>query len=94
MSTIHGTVSPSVICSHTLTAWQAQGAVFDIVSLDVTAGDDVAHAHALLHCGTPDDLAGQPENRLRLTLGLRKDEGRRTVAHEHHSFPDASAGDG
>ncbi|MFE6800721.1 YybH family protein [Streptomyces sp. NPDC057696] len=74
--------------------WQAQGAVFDIVSLDVTAGDDVAYAHALLHCGTPDDLAGQPENRLRLTLGLRKEEGRWTVAHEHHSFPDTSGSDG
>ncbi len=92
MSTIHGSVSPSAIPSHTLTAWQAQGAVFDIVSLDVTAGDDVAHA--LLHCGTPDDLAGQPENRLRLKLGLRKEEGRWTVADEHHSFPDASADDG
>ncbi|MGW2083408.1 YybH family protein [Streptomyces sp. NPDC001939] len=74
--------------------WQGQGAVFDIVSLDVTAGDDVAYAHALLHCGTPADLAGQPENRLRLTLGLRKQEGRWTVAHEHHSFPDTSGSDG
>lgn len=71
----------------------AQGAVFDLVSLDVTAGDDVAYAHALLHCGTPDDLAAQPENRLRLTLGLRKEEGRWTVAHEHHSFPDTSGSD-
>ncbi|WP_406101462.1 SgcJ/EcaC family oxidoreductase [Streptomyces sp. NBC_01003] len=73
--------------------WQAQGAVFDLVSLDVTAGDDVAYAHALLHCGAPDDLAAQPENRLRLTLGLRKEEGRWTVAHEHHSFPDTSGSD-
>ncbi|MFD3475240.1 YybH family protein [Streptomyces sp. NPDC058695] len=73
--------------------WQAQGAVFDLVSLDVTAGDDVAYAHALLHCGTPNDLAAQPENRLRLTLGLRKEEGRWTVAHEHHSFPDTSGSD-
>ncbi|MFE2988944.1 hypothetical protein [Streptomyces sp. NPDC059262] len=38
MSTIHGSVSSSVISSRTLTAWQAQGAVFDIVPLDVTAG--------------------------------------------------------
>jgi uncharacterized protein (TIGR02246 family) len=67
--------------------WQAQGACFEIVSLDVTAGADVAFAHALLRCGTPDELAAQPENRLRLTLGLRKDQGRWVVAHEHHSFP-------
>ncbi|PJE96486.1 DUF4440 domain-containing protein [Streptomyces carminius] len=72
-------------------AWQAQGALFEIDSLDVTAGDDVAFAHALLRCGTPQDLAGRPENRLRLTLGLRKEGDRWTVAHEHHSFPDTSA---
>ena len=70
--------------------WQAKGAVFDIVSLEVTAGDDVAYAHALLRCGTPEELAEHPENRLRLTLGLVKRDGRWVVAHEHHSFPDIS----
>lgn len=70
--------------------WQAQGACFEIVSLEVTAGQDVAYAYALLRCGTPKELAEQPANRLRLTLGLRKEQGRWTVAHEHHSFPDAS----
>ena len=35
--------------------WQRQGAVFDIVDLDVTAGTDVAFAHALLRCGTAAD---------------------------------------
>ncbi len=73
-------------------AWQARGASFEIVSLDVTAGDDVAYAHALLRCGMPQELAEDPANRLRLTLGLRKEHGRWVVAHEHHSFPDASAG--
>ena len=67
--------------------WQAQGASFEIVALDVTAGDDVAFAHALLRCGMPQELAERPENRLRLTLGLRKQHGRWVVAHEHHSFP-------
>ncbi|GAA2109936.1 YybH family protein [Actinomadura alba] len=67
--------------------WQEQGASFQIESLDVTAGDDVAFAHALLRCGTPQELADRPENRLRLTLGLRKESGRWVVAHEHHSFP-------
>jgi uncharacterized protein (TIGR02246 family) len=72
--------------------WQAQGASFEIESLDVTAGADVAYAHALLRCGTPQDLAERPENRLRLTLGLRRQQGRWVVAHEHHSFPDTSGG--
>jgi uncharacterized protein (TIGR02246 family) len=67
--------------------WQAKGASFEIVSMDVTAGEDVAYAHALLRCGTPQELAENPENRLRLTLGLRKEQGRWVVAHEHHSFP-------
>jgi uncharacterized protein (TIGR02246 family) len=68
--------------------WQARGASFEIVSLDVTAGDEVAYAYALLLCGTPERLAEHPETRLRLTLGLRKVDGRWTVAHEHHSFAD------
>jgi uncharacterized protein (TIGR02246 family) len=67
--------------------WQRRGAVFDIVSLQVTAGSDVAFAHALLRCGTEEELAQAPERRLRLTLGLRKQDGRWMVAHEHHSFP-------
>ena len=66
--------------------WQRQGAVFDIVSLEVTAGSDVAFAHALLRCGTEEELAQEPGNRLRLTLGLRRQDGRWVVAHEHHSF--------
>src|SRR5947207_14093964 len=37
--------------------WQATGATFELVSLDVTTGDTVAYAHALLRCGTPEDLA-------------------------------------
>ncbi|MGW4484763.1 nuclear transport factor 2 family protein [Amycolatopsis sp. NPDC004368] len=63
--------------------WQAEGAEFTILELDVTAGEDVAFAWALLHCGTPAD---PPGHHLRLTLGLRKEQGRWTVTHEHHSF--------
>jgi ketosteroid isomerase-like protein len=56
--------------------WQARGATFELVSLEVTAGGDVAFAHALLRCGTRQELEAKPENRLRLTLGLRKHGGR------------------
>lgn len=73
--------------------WQAQGAAFELVSLDVTAGDGVAYAHALLRCGTRHELADNPENRLRLTLGLHKEDGRWVVAHEHHSFPSSDGED-
>jgi uncharacterized protein (TIGR02246 family) len=68
-------------------AWQRQGASFELVDLQVTAGTDVAFAHALLRCGTPEELTERPERRLRLTLGLRREGGRWVVAHEHHSFP-------
>jgi uncharacterized protein (TIGR02246 family) len=67
--------------------WQRQGAVFDLVELDVSAGADVAFAHALLRCGTANELQQDPDLRLRLTIGLRKDDGRWVVTHEHHSFP-------
>ena len=66
------------------------GAVFEIESLEVTAGPDVAFAFALLRCGTPEQFERQPEQRLRLTIGLRKADGRWTVTHEHHSFADES----
>ena len=68
--------------------WQRSGASFEIVELDVTAGEDVAFAWALLRCGTAEDLATSPVNLLRLTIGLRKDGDAWTVRHEHHSFSD------
>jgi uncharacterized protein (TIGR02246 family) len=67
--------------------WQKQGAAFEIVSLDVTAGEDVAFATALLRCGTDEELRKDPDNRLRLTIGLRKEADRWVVSHELHSFP-------
>jgi uncharacterized protein (TIGR02246 family) len=50
---------------------------FDIVELAVTAGSDVAFATAIL------EIVG---TRLRLTIGLRKENGRWLIAHEHHSY--------
>jgi uncharacterized protein (TIGR02246 family) len=67
--------------------WLERGAAFEIVSLDVTAGEEVAFATALLRCGTEEELRRDPDNRLRLTVGLRKEGGRWVVSHEHHSFP-------
>jgi len=68
--------------------WQASGASFEVVSLDVVAGDQVAYAYALLRCGTAEELAAKPALRLRLTIGLRKVDSRWIVQHEHHSFAD------
>ena len=70
--------------------WQAGGAVFDIVEIEVTEGQDVAFAWALLRCGTADEFVEMPDRRLRLTIGLRKRSDRWVVTHEHHSFADTS----
>ena len=53
-------------------AWQASGAVFEIESLDVTAGADVAFAFALLRCGTPEQFERGP--RVLTKKGTRTDD--------------------
>ena len=65
--------------------WQKR-ATFDLLSLEIVAGRDVAFAYGLLRCGTPEELEAIPDRRLRLTVGLRKMGGQWTVLHEHHSF--------
>lgn len=70
--------------------WQAHGASFEIVTLEVTAGQDAAFAFALLKCGTKKEFDENPDGRLRLTIGLRKENGRWVVTHEHHSFADTT----
>jgi ketosteroid isomerase-like protein len=62
----------------------AQGeGVFDVPDLTVVAGDDAAYAHGLLRVGA----AGTEGFRVRLTVGLRRVEGRWLITHEHHSVP-------
>ena len=60
--------------------------MFELTELDVTADGDVAYAFALLRCGPPEWYEAEPEKRLRLTLGLRREGGRWRIAHEHHSW--------
>lgn len=57
---------------------------FDIEELEITAGDDVAFAVAIMRCAgssTPEGL------HFRLTVGLRKIDGDWRITHEHHSVP-------
>lgn len=61
--------------------------VFDITTMAVTAGNDVAFAVATMRCaGTPANGKHQ-DLEFRLTVGLRKIDGRWTITHEHHSVP-------
>jgi len=58
---------------------------FDIMDLQITAGNDVAFAVALMRCAVIED--GHADLDFRLTVGLRKIGGQWTVTHEHHSIP-------
>ena len=51
---------------------------FEVTDLRITASDTVAYCHALLKIF---------DSTARLTMGLRKEQGRWLVAHEHHSYP-------
>lgn len=65
---------------------QPEPVAFDIKRLDVVAGSDVAFAYALMQCAEIADGRRVPLD-FRLTVGLRKVDGRWTVVHEHHSVP-------
>ena len=51
---------------------------FDLAELQISAGETVAYCHAILKIF---------DSRGRLTMGLRKEDGRWLIAHEHHSYP-------
>jgi ketosteroid isomerase-like protein len=60
---------------------------FALHDVEVTCGQDVAFASALGRCVNI-DTHGQPEPlEFRLTMGLRKIDGKWRVMHEHHSLP-------
>ena len=65
------------------------GTAFDFEELAVTAGNDVAFAVAIMRCAP--NASSKPADKdgflFRLTVGLRKVEGRWHIAHEHHSEP-------
>jgi len=57
---------------------------FDIEELEITAGEDVAFAVAIMRCVASQAPGWFP---FRLTIGLRKIDGDWRIAHEHHSVP-------
>ena len=68
-------------------SWSSGPVRFEIQELDVTAGADVAFAFASMRCEGPGS-DGKPEALdFRLTICLRKIDGRWMIAHEHHSVP-------
>jgi ketosteroid isomerase-like protein len=65
---------------------QPEPVAFDIKWVEVVAGEDVAFAFAHMQCVERDEKGLRPLD-FRLTVGLRKLEGRWTIVHEHHSVP-------
>jgi uncharacterized protein (TIGR02246 family) len=67
-------------------ACQAKPVEFYFHDVQITAGTDVAFATAIGRCA---DLSSGEKVQLefRLTMGLRKLDGRWRITHEHHSIP-------
>lgn len=65
--------------------WLGESGRFQLDGLAVTAGGDVAFATAIVHCAGETLQQRGAELTVRLTVGLRKLDGRWTVLHEHHS---------
>src|SRR5262249_1500457 len=57
-------------------SWAKDLGVFDVVELDITAGDDVAFAAALMRGAGTEANGDKTELDFRLTVGLRKSGGR------------------
>jgi uncharacterized protein (TIGR02246 family) len=60
---------------------------FHFTEVNVTVGTDVAFATAIGHCVNIDPTGKREELDFRLTMGLRKMDGRWRIVHEHHSLP-------
>ena len=69
---------------------QPEPVTFDIKRLDIVAGSDVAFAVALMQCAETNKDGQRVPLDFRLTVGLRKINGRWTIMHEHHSVPATS----
>jgi ketosteroid isomerase-like protein len=68
-------------------SWSDEPIPFDIHTLNISAGADVAFAVATMGCAEPAaDGRAKPLD-FRLTIGLRKIDGYWIVTHEHHSVP-------
>jgi uncharacterized protein (TIGR02246 family) len=60
---------------------------FDLRDVKITAGKDVAFATAIGQCTSTGAKGKREALEFRLTMGLRKINGRWRVMHEHHSLP-------
>jgi uncharacterized protein (TIGR02246 family) len=71
-------------------SWTNEPIPFDFHDLSITAGRDVAFVVAAMGCAEPDTDGKLRSLDFRLTIGLRKIDGRWVITHEHHSVPAAN----
>jgi uncharacterized protein (TIGR02246 family) len=72
-------------------SWSRDFGVFDIIEMDITAGNDVAFVTALMRCAGAEANGNKIQLEFRLTIGLRKIGDQWIVMHEHHSIPASDA---
>lgn len=68
-------------------SWSQGSGVFDVIEMNITAGNEVAFVTALMRCAGTEANGDKTELEFRLTIGLRKIGGHWMVIHEHHSLP-------
>jgi uncharacterized protein (TIGR02246 family) len=70
-------------------SWSSDPVLYEIKTLSIAAGTDVAFAVATMNCAEPGP-DGPKALAFRLTIGFRKINGAWTITHEHHSVPATS----
>lgn len=71
----------------TFFSWSSEPVPYAFTEMNITAGSDVAFVVATMRCAEPGPNGEQVGLNFRLTMGLRKIDGRWTITHEHHSVP-------
>jgi len=66
---------------------QEKPVTFEFNNIEVTCGQDVAFATAIGKCVNIDPTGKREPLEFRLTMGLKKIDGRWCIMHEHHSLP-------
>jgi uncharacterized protein (TIGR02246 family) len=68
-------------------SWTNDPIPFDVTEMSITAGSNVAFVVATMHCAEPGAEGEHQPLDFRLTVGLRKIDGKWMITHEHHSVP-------
>ncbi len=64
--------------------WYGDDGQFEVIELNITAGNDVAFCHGIINCSGVEK--GQKVSiKVRLTIGLKKISNQWLITHEHHS---------